>query len=547
MGFYALKRLIEGMKRTGSVFLCFLCMFSFQGKAWTDDVLYFLARVRIHSARQWVSLQATGIDLEGSSWKSDGAVETVLSGNEITQLRKQGFEISIVQSDLSRVLRSRLSATKPGSFATGSMGGYFTFSEILDILQDYHSRFPDIVGTPTKIGTSVEGRPIVAVKISDHPNMEEIDEPEILYMSLYHAREPAGMMALMYFFEQLVTAYRNNVREAMYLVDHRQLWFIPVVNPDGYVFNEITNPSGGGLWRKNRRNNGDGSFGVDLNRNFSYAWGHDNNGSSPDPKAENFRGRSPFSEPESYAVRDFVARHKFKLSMNFHSYGGSLLYPWSYSWQVARNWAFEPLAEKINDKYAIGNGWNVLGYLTNGDTDDWLFGERTVKPPIIAYIDEVGSNTDSFWPSRERLIRIVLDNYQPSVRLAWMGDSFCSVDYHWQTRVSGQGPLLKGEIGKMTVTFSNTGLGPSNTIAVLTKSKDPLVRVWSANSTIAPLQPLRKFTTSVGQFSISTNAKTCKAYPVELDLISSDGILLRKENITVYADDHDGCFPIPGN
>ena len=84
---------------------------------------------------------------------------------------------------------------------------------------------------------------------------------------------------------------------------------IPVINPDGYVYNELIEPDGGGMHRKNRRNTncGNGTTrGVDLNRNFGYEWGADNIGSSSDPCSEVYRGDSAFSEPEAQAVRDFI-------------------------------------------------------------------------------------------------------------------------------------------------------------------------------------------------------------------------------------------------
>jgi murein tripeptide amidase MpaA len=55
--------------------------------------------------------------------------------------------------------------------------------------------------------------------------------------------------------------------EVTYLVNNHQLYFVPCINPDGYVYNQTTNPNGGGMWRKNRRNNGGGVYGVDLNQN----------------------------------------------------------------------------------------------------------------------------------------------------------------------------------------------------------------------------------------------------------------------------------------
>ena len=93
-------------------------------------------------------------------------------------------------------------------------------------------------------------------------------------------------------------------------------------------YNRSTNPSGGGMWRKNRRNNGDGTYGVDLNRNFGFAWGYDNLGSSPTPGSETYRGPSAFSEPESQAVRDLALLKNYKTHFNLHSYQNAFLYPW---------------------------------------------------------------------------------------------------------------------------------------------------------------------------------------------------------------------------
>ena len=98
--------------------------------------------------------------------------------------------------------------------------------------------------------------------------------------------------------------------------------FVPVVNPTGYA-NELIEPSGGGMHRKNRKDtncgNGTGR-GIDLNRNFGYGWGADNIGSSSDPCSEVYRGDSPFSEPETEAVRDFILNHDFKNVLHYHSY-----------------------------------------------------------------------------------------------------------------------------------------------------------------------------------------------------------------------------------
>lgn len=521
----------------------FLILLVFLQWIMAESMSYSLIRIRVLSDVQWARLLTTGIDLEGATRLQDGSIELVLNSNEVAGLRRKRFELLTIKQDMSEFFRSRLLAPAQGSFAIGNMSGYFTYTEVLDKLQEYHSRFPDIVGTPRQIGASVEGRPIIAVKVSDHPNIEEADEPEVLYIGLQHAREPAGMMALMYFFEQLTKAYHSNVREARYVVDHRQLWFIPVANPDGYVYNQQTNPAGGGLWRKNRRKNADGSFGVDLNRNYGYAWGYDDKGSSPDPKVETYRGTAPFSEPEAAAARDFVNQHKFSISINFHSYGGSLLFPWSYTYAESHYWAFIPLSDVISHHYWVGNSWSLLNYLSNGDSDDWLFGDRKLKPLTVAYTNEVGSRADNFWPERTRLLQIVRENYPIALSAAWSAGSYPHVVFYSQHEVTGDGNgiLARGEVGKITASFRNTGLQPSQAILTRLVSKSPEVKVLISTATVSPMNKLGRTNSTVGQVSISPSAQVCRKYPLELQLYSADGTFLRKDLLTVVPVGPNGC------
>src|SRR5690606_9786063 len=120
--------------------------------------------------------------------------------------------------------------------------------------------------------------------------------------------------------------------EVRYLVDNTEMYFIPCINPDGYIYNETTDPFGGGLWRKNRWKGDDGMvYGVDLNRNYGYEWGADNSGSSPQPNGQTFRGTGPFSEPETQAVKFFCDSHQFRIALNYHTYGNLLIHPWGYN------------------------------------------------------------------------------------------------------------------------------------------------------------------------------------------------------------------------
>ena len=131
--------------------------------------------------------------------------------------------------------------------------------------------------------------------ISDNPETDE-GEPEMRIDAMHHAREPQGMQTTLWFMLFLLENYGSDPL-ATYLVNEREMYFVPCVNPDGYEYNRINNPNGGGMWRKNRRDNGDGTFGVDLNRNYKAGWtapcaGSTNSGS------DTYKGPSAGSEPE---------------------------------------------------------------------------------------------------------------------------------------------------------------------------------------------------------------------------------------------------------
>ena len=159
------------------------------------------------------------------------------------------------------------------------------------------------------------GQDIVALKVSKNARTtRDGSRPAVLYLGAQHAREwitPEMVRRLMHHF---VDNYASN-QEIRRLVDDNELWFVPVANPDGY---DWTFEDGQRLWRKNLRdNNGDGAVnagdGVDLNRNFPTKWGYDNEGSSPDPGSETYRGPSPDSEPETKGARRARAPRRLRV------------------------------------------------------------------------------------------------------------------------------------------------------------------------------------------------------------------------------------------
>jgi carboxypeptidase T len=135
------------------------------------------------------------------------------------------------------------------------------------------------------------------------------------------------------------------------------------------------------MWRKNRRYNGNFSWGVDPNRNYGYMWGYDDIGSSPDPESYVYRGPGPFSEPETEALRQFLLAHPPAGSLSFHNYGQIIIYPWGYTFEPAPDHMVmatiaEGMAERISavSGREYTHGASDALYPVNGGTIDWIYG-----------------------------------------------------------------------------------------------------------------------------------------------------------------------------
>jgi len=391
-------------------------------------------KVYVDSPEEIASLQEAGMEFDHIH-KENGAFIAVLTSRDIALLDKldKPYDILVPDVQASYDSREQLSAVESTQLETemretygmqgfgfGSMGGYYTFAEVVAQLDSMSTLYPNLITVKQSIGSSLEGREIWMVKISDNPQANE-GEPEILYTALHHAREPQGMATVLYFMYHLLENYGTDP-EVTYLVNNRELYFVPVVNPDGYVYNEQTNPNGGGNWRKNRRPNSDGSFGVDLNRNYGYEWGFDNSGSSPDPTSNTYRGTSGFSEPETQVLRDFTYQHDFKLAFNYHSYSNLLIYPWGYigDFLTPDSSLFVDLAVDMTqfNNYTYGTANQTVGYLVNGEANDWFYGEQVGRDKTYAFTPEVGSFSDNFWPPQSRIFPLAQENVYPNMVLA---------------------------------------------------------------------------------------------------------------------------------
>ncbi len=198
---------------------------------------------------------------------------------------------------------------------------WYWYEEIEAKLKETARRFPQLTQLQ-EIGKSVEGRPIWVMKISDRVKKDEPGEAEVFISSGVHAREQQPVHFAMNLIRDLTEGYEHDkgVKE---LVDGMQIWVMACGNPDGRIWDLAEGFEKFRFWRKNRRMNGDGTMGVDLNRNTSWRWG----GSEKVGSSEVYEGRGPFSEPESRAIRKFVDSRRLRSWLELHSAGAELFTP----------------------------------------------------------------------------------------------------------------------------------------------------------------------------------------------------------------------------
>ncbi len=354
-------------------------------------------------------LTADGYDI---AYVRRGAyIDIVGWSKDIQRLKQNGIQYEIIIDDLPKYYSNRLDKSL-------DMGGYRTYDEIVQWMDSIHTLYPDIVSERDSVAAGWDSHILWTIKVSDNVDTDE-DEPEVLYDAGIHAREVITPEVLMHFVEWLCQNYSTNPI-ATYIVNERELWFIPLMNPDGYVVNETYNPDGGGMWRKNTRdNNEDEVFdtlddGVDLNRNFGFMWG--TGGSSSNPSEATYMGPDSFSEPEIQGYRDFVLSRNFRTNLTYHSFSNYYLFPWGYTDEYCEHHYYfmlftDWMAER--NGYVHGNTYDVI-YQASGTTSDWMYGVLG----IFSISPEVGGWEDGFWPPTERIEPLCQENMLANIVIA---------------------------------------------------------------------------------------------------------------------------------
>jgi len=266
-------------------------------------------------------------------------------------------------------------------------------------------------------------------------------------------------MCLVHALREVLRDADLNVGGAAHLLKTRKLLFMPLANPDGYAWNEKRRPHGGGMKRKNGARTCQPSDtendGVDLNRNFGFKYAYDNVGSSSRGCSEEYRGTGAFSEPETQAIRECARKHAPKIMLHWHGWGNDIAFPYSFDWRAPMSNSdlgmFQEFATEMaaNNHYASGRAWESVGYTTNGEADDWGWGDAHAASLTI----EVGSSQDGFWPPPSRILPIAMESAYPARYVAWAVGPMMQVD-DLKLTVNDEGTA-----GRLIIVVQNNGLG----------------------------------------------------------------------------------------
>jgi carboxypeptidase T len=437
--------------------------------------------VKIHApADKTARAQLIGLlKIDHFQTADDGDMVAELSASEIARLKRTSYTYKVIVDDVAlsieianrryyaertnvngpvqnRVAFEQTGRTSdqiipaPAAFIVQpSFGGYYSFAQMEAAMDDLVEDYPSIV-QKTSLGKSHENRDIWCIKISDAVATDESNEPEVLFMGLQHAREAIGGSSMIFLMQYLCENYTVNpkVRD---LVNNREVFIIPCMNPDGWEYNRTHGGAGSG-WRKNRRNNGGGDFGVDLNRNWGVDWsncrrpivGDPTSCGTNDPSDDTYYGPSAFSEPETRAIRDFTYNHHLVAMIDQHAYG-----PY-YSLPFGRPSLPTNVMPAADDKFytylssamgnyngmRAGNSPQALGYEVAGGVKDWMLkgdiGTGT-KGKIYGLTGEGGAGGGtagtfgSFWAPASQIISLCKGMTYQNIQLLFTAGSYVNL------------------------------------------------------------------------------------------------------------------------
>jgi hypothetical protein len=474
-----------------------------------------LVKIRLTDGQTMGKILALDLDLAACCGIGPGArdVEVIADDADVERIRRAGLDFTVAIRNLEDHHERQLSAwvfpqelTPP--VGQGAMGGHYTLDQIVAHLDAFARDHPAICSQKFSLGKSHEGRDIWAIKISDNVSADE-SEPEVLFDAMHHAREPVSATTTLVFMDWLLDNYGTNA-EATWIVDHREMWFVPCLNPDGFEYNRATRPNGGGMWRKNRRNNGGGIYGVDINRNWTTGWTAPYGGNSTSPSSDTYRGPSPQSEPEIQALDNFIKGRKFVLGHSCHTYTEVLLYPWGYQTAAVSNAVdYQKLSTALVAQSQIR--WGPVStslYIAAGAAADHYHAAYG----MYGFTAELGTSSEGgFWPTPPQQIAIANRHqymFRQMARLAGAAVEVAQIALVEGTGGNNNGRVDPGERGLIRLTLDNKG------------SNAPTTNVLATLRSAAPGVTIQRATHDYGRIARFTAANN-DATPLEFSVASA--------------------------
>ncbi len=372
-----------------------------------------------------------------------GAVDYRVTPDRMAALDASGLQYEVMIDDVQRRIDDERAAL--GVRGAGFFDNYHTYDEISAFVDGLVTLHPDMA-TRVTAGLSLQGRSIFGVRLRAPGAPNDPNRAAVLFNGGQHAREWISPATVCYVADRLASGYGVDPRITA-ILDEVDIFLLPVINPDGYVHTW----NGERLWRKNRRVNGDGSIGVDLNRNWDFAWG--GTGSSGVPSNDLYRGPAPFSEPESLALAGFIqAIPGLRAHIDFHSYSQLVLGPWGWTEAAAPdgpelNALGAAMADAIyhvhGETYVAGPISTTL-YLADGSVVDWVYGDQGVFSWTIELRDE---GQFGFVLPPEQIIPTGEENFEAVLTLAeWATEEI-------EIRLAGAFPTIvqPGESAELAV------------------------------------------------------------------------------------------------
>lgn len=261
------------------------------------------------------------------------------------------------------------------------------YEEQLAFLDAVVQAHPGLVAR-ARHGATVDGREIPAVRLSAAPAAQWRRLPLLYVQAGAHGREWTTSATALYLVHRIAEAHAAGHEGVRAALAGGVVYVVPNLNVDGYLFTWTTQRD----WRKNRRDNGDGSFGVDLNRN----WGPAENWCKGPPRSgitrsSQYCGKEPFSEPEVQAGRDFLAAHPgLRAVVDLHAFGPSVLWPFFYTKEALPEpalHAYERLGAAVSDAihavhgtaYPSSSGAEGLWYRHPGSLTDYAWAAHRAR------------------------------------------------------------------------------------------------------------------------------------------------------------------------